>query len=233
MNNVKTIVRLMNKPELTFGELNRLSGLTYAVLPGIISNMRRNGQRELANALSRIEGRVTRRFERMSGPPVQYYNSNNNEPPMNYRHNISRERGRNANYNTFMNALKSNLGRHGITIEAARPTRTREYARRWRQAAPRDIQRARVNVKLPEKAADFISFKNFNRGNEAIMVIKKRVANGRVRPKRYYIEKATFARLAGMPWTQAANLPATATMFRDPLNRRTVYRRNVMNVKFV
>ena len=152
---------------------------------------------------------------------------------MNYRHNISRERGRNANYNTFMNALKRNLGRHGITIEAARPTRTREYARRWRQAVPREIQRSRVNVKLPANASDFISFKNFNRGNEAIMVIKKRVVNGRVRPKRYYIQKATFARLAGMPWTQAANLPATATMFRDPLNRRAVYRRNVMNVKFV
>lgn len=68
MNNVKTIVRLMNKPNLTFGEVNRLSHLTYSVLPTIISNMRRNGQRELANALSRIEGRVTRRFERMSGP---------------------------------------------------------------------------------------------------------------------------------------------------------------------
>lgn len=233
MNNVKTIVRLMNKPELTFGEVNRLSGLTYGVLPGIISNMRRNGQNELANALSRIEGRVTRRFQRMSGPPVQYYNSNNNEPPMNYTQNISRERGRNANYNTFMNALKRNLAQHGIIVEAARPSRTREFARRWLQAPRGGTNLTPVNVKLPANASDFISFKNFNRGNEAIMVIKKRVVNGRVRPKRYYIQKATFARLAGMPWTQAVNLPATAPMFSDPLNRRQVYRRNLMNVKFV
>lgn len=233
MNNVKTVVRLMNKPELTFGEVNRLSGLTYAVLPGIISNMRRNGQRELANALSRMEGRAARRLEKMSGPPIQNFNSNNNAPPVNYTRNIARQGARPANYNAFMNALKRNLTRHGITIEAARPNRTREYARRWRHAPRGEIQRTRINVKLPANATDFISAKNFNRGNEAIMVMKKRVVNGRVRPKRYYIEKASFARLAGMPWSQVVNLPATATMFRDPLNRRTVYRRNLMNVKFV
>jgi hypothetical protein len=152
---------------------------------------------------------------------------------MNYTHNISRERGRNANYNTFMNTLKRNLGRHGIVIENTRPRQALKYAKRWRQAAPREIQRARINVKLPANTSDFFSAKNFNRGNEAIMVIKKRVANGRVRSKRYYIEKSSFARLAGIPWAQAANLPATAILFPDPFNSRAVYRRNVMNVKFV
>lgn len=65
------------------------------------------------------------------------------------------------------------------------------------------------------------------------MVVKKRIVNGRVRPKRYYIEKETFAGLAGMPWTRAMRKTGATVMFRDPLNRRQVYRRNLMNVKFV
>jgi hypothetical protein len=224
MNNVKTIVRLMNKPELTYGEVNRLSHLTYTALPAIISNLRRGGQRELANSLSRIEGRVTRRFERMSGPPVRNYNSNNNEGPVNYKNNISRERGRNANYNNFMTALKRNMARHGPVGK---------YAKHWREMMPYEVRQGRVNVKLPANTSDIVSYKNFNRGNEAIMVVKKRIVNGRVRPKRYYIEKSTFARLAGMPWTQAMRKSGATAMFRDPLNRRQVYRRNLMNVKFV
>ena len=136
-----------------------------------------------------------------------------------------------ANIKAFFRGTTSGAAARAASPQL--PNVARKAARKWRQAAPREIQRARVNVKLPANASDFISFKNFNRGNEAIMVIKKRVVNGRVRPKRYYIQKATFARLAGRPWTQAVNMPATATMFRDPLNRRTVYRRNVMNVKFV
>lgn len=75
---------------------------------------------------------------------------------MNYTNTISHERGRNANYNNFMNALKRNLG---ITIEAARPSRTREYAKRWRETLPYEVRQGRVNVKLPANVSDIISYK--------------------------------------------------------------------------
>lgn len=217
MNN---IVRLLSKPQLTYREVNNLSHLTYNVLPMMIANARRKGQRELANALSKITHRVESRFRRMSGPPMNFYNSNNNQPPQNYRNEISRQTGRNANYNNFMKNLKRVLAGH-------------RAAKHWRETMPYEVRQGRVNVKLPANASDIVSYKNFKKGNEAIMVIKKRILNGQVRPKRYYIEKNTFARLAGIPWAKAMRKKSSDFMFKDPLNRRNVYRRNLMNVKFV
>ena len=90
-----------------------------------------------------------------------------------------------------------------------------------------------VNVKLPEGASDPISLKNFNKGNEAIMILKKDVRNGALRTKRYFLEKNVLARLAGKPWRSILRMKASDVVFKDPINRRTVYRRNLMNVKFI
>ena len=90
-----------------------------------------------------------------------------------------------------------------------------------------------VNVKLPEGASDPISLKNFNKGNEAIMILKKDVRNGALRTKRYFLEKNVLTRLAKKPWRSVLRMKASDVVFKDPINRRTVYRRNLMNVKFI
>lgn len=115
------------------------------------------------------------------------------------------------------------------------------YARRWVEAPhPPPLQHAMVNVKLPANARDPISLHNFAPGNEAIMVIKKRIGNDRrVRTKRYYMQRASVEQLAQLAmqkpvsWRQILRMKSSDRVFTDPLNRRAVYRRNLMHVRFV
>lgn len=108
-----------------------------------------------------------------------------------------------------------------------------KHLKKWLEARPHEIRMNQVNVKLPMGASDPISLKNFNKGNEAIMILKKDVRNGALRTKRYFLEKNTLARLARKPWRSILRMKASDAVFRDPINRRTVYRRNLMNVKFI
>jgi hypothetical protein len=112
-------------------------------------------------------------------------------------------------------------------------TRVSKYAKKWLNARPHEIRYNKMNIKLPGNARDPISFKNFEKGNDAVMVLKKRVQNGRIRVKRYYLEKNTVEQLAKSKWRTILRMKASARVFSDPINRRAVYRRNLMNVKFL
>jgi hypothetical protein len=91
-----------------------------------------------------------------------------------------------------------------------------------------------VNIKLPENATDPISYKNFKAGNEAVMVIKKRLnKNGQMRSKRTFYNKNSVEKMAGKKWRTILRMKGPDVVFKDPFNRRSVYRRDMMNVKFV
>lgn len=114
--------------------------------------------------------------------------------------------------------------------------------KKWLAVRPHTIHQNVVTVKLPANAMDPVWHKNFTVGNEAVMVIKKRLqSNGALRSKRTFYNKNTIgsmaARAKGMtgtvPWRTILRMRGSDPVFKDPINRRTVYRRDLMNVKFV
>lgn len=108
-------------------------------------------------------------------------------------------------------------------------------AKKWLAMRPHTVHRNAVHIKLPANATDPVSYKNFTTGNEAVMVIKKRLqTNGAMRSKRTFYNKNTVERLArGKKWNTILGMKGSDAVFKDPINRRTVYRRDLMNVKFV
>jgi hypothetical protein len=118
--------------------------------------------------------------------------------------------------------------------------------KKWLSARPHTVHQNVVHIKLPANATDPVSYNNFKTGNEAVMVIKKRLqANGAMRSKRtFYTKKsigglaATHRRIAAphsnpVPWRTILRMKGSDVVFKDPFNRRAVYRRDLMNVKFV
>jgi hypothetical protein len=92
-------------------------------------------------------------------------------------------------------------------------------------------------VNLPENInsrTDPVSLKNFNKGNNAVMVTKRWLSqNGKQRKIQYYMEKNTVERLAGKRLNSILDLTHTTRVFTDPLNRRSIMRQNLKLVKFV
>ena len=123
----------------------------------------------------------------------------------------------------------------GSPHAAANYSKASAAVKKWLSVRPHTIHRNVVNIKLPVNAEDPVSYKNFKTGNEAIMVIKKRLqANGAMRSKRTFYNKNTVERLAhGKKWNMILRMKGSDAVFKDPINRRTVYRRDLMNVKFV
>ena len=118
--------------------------------------------------------------------------------------------------------------------------------KKWLAARPHTVHQNVVKIKLPANATDPVSYNNFKSGNEAVMVIKKRLQqNGATRSKRtFYTKKsigglaATHRRIAAphtnpVPWRTILRMKGSDVVFKDPINRRAVYRRDLMNVKFM
>jgi ankyrin repeat protein len=128
-------------------------------------------------------------------------------------------------------------------LSKARNANTRKLIQNYyMRTAPKSVKKAAniwlhgpvVNVSLPNnKPADPISLKNFNKGNKAIMITKRRVHNGKIHATRYYMEKNTIERLTGRNLHSILRSKNSENLFRDPLNRRSVYRRNLSLIKFV
>lgn len=158
-------------------------------------------------------------------------------PPQRQRRLLGIPAYNNFNFNNIQVTTANALARaRAATAAAARApnySKASKYLKKWLEARPHEILVNKVNVKLPMGASDPISLKNFNKGNEAIMILKKDVRNGALRTKRYFLEKNTLARLTRKPWRSILRMKASDVVFRDPINRRTVYRRNLMNVKFI
>lgn len=132
-----------------------------------------------------------------------------------------------------VNTAGRTVTRDAAAVRAPNYSKASRSVKKWLEARPHEIRMNQVNVKLPAGASDPISLKNFNKGNEAIMVLKKDVRNGALRTKRYFLEKNVLTRLAQQPWRSVLHMKASDAVFKDPINRRTVYRRNLMNVKFI
>jgi len=176
------------------------------------------------NNAARSPGAPRRARPRVSIPIPGYnsfrFNSNNNNRPYNMFP---------PNYGNNVIGLRAN----SPVVQAPNYSKASKYLKKWLEARPHEIRLNQVLVKLPPNASDPISLKNFNKGNEAIMVLKKDVRNGKLRSKRYFLEKNVLARLAHKPWRSILRMKASDSVFKDPINRRTVYRRNLMNVKFI
>lgn len=105
--------------------------------------------------------------------------------------------------------------------------------KKWLATRPHTVYMNVVKIKLPEVAKDPVALYNFKSGNEAVMVIKKRVIQGgQVRSKRNFYTKNTIESLARKKWRTILRMKGPEVVFKDPLNRRRVYRRDLMNVKF-
>jgi hypothetical protein len=135
------------------------------------------------------------------------------------------------------NNNESNYNSNGSpqAVRAANYSKASAAAKKWIATRPHTVHRNAVHIKLPVNAADPVSYKNFTTGNEAVMVIKKRLqANGAMRSKRTFYNKNTIERLSqGKKWNTILRMKGSDAVFKDPINRRTVYRRDLMNVKFV
>ena len=139
--------------------------------------------------------------------------------------------------NRFSGYINSNSNANSpspAAVQAPNYSKASVAVKKWLSTRPHTIHMNVVNIKLPALAQDPVSYHNFKPGNEAVMVIKKRIAaNGAVRSKRTFYQKNIIERLAGgKKWRTILRMKGPEVVFRDPINRRSVYRRDLMNVKF-
>ena len=118
--------------------------------------------------------------------------------------------------------------------------------KKWLETRPHTVHQNVVHIKLPANTTDPVGLHNFAPGNEAVMVIKKRLQqNGAMRSKRIFYTKKSIGGMAAIhrriasphsnpvPWRTILRMKGSDIVFKDPINRRAVYRRDLMNVKFV
>jgi hypothetical protein len=120
-------------------------------------------------------------------------------------------------------------------VQAPNYSKASAAVKKWLSTRPHTVHMNVVNIKLSANAKDPVSYHDFEPGNGAVMVIKKYLQkNGAMRSKRTFYEKNVIERLAGgKKWRTILRMKGSDPVFKDPLNRRTVYRRDLMNVKFV
>jgi hypothetical protein len=134
------------------------------------------------------------------------------------------------------------------TSAASSPNYSKASAavKKWLAMRPHTVHQSVVHIKLPANAKDPVNLYNFSKGNEAVMVIKKRLQrNGAMRSTRTFYTKKSIGSMAAthrrrpsphtnpVPWRTILRMKGPEIVFKDPLNRRSVYRRDIMNVKFV
>ncbi len=176
------------------------------------------------NALKVLAIRYGRTWNSWPSSALYLANNSNNNP-----NNSTNNNSNNNSYNHGRNAAPP-----PAALRAPNYSRASGYVKKWLSARPHTVYQNVVNIKLPANAADPISYKNFKSGNEAVMVIKKRLnKQGQMRSKRAFYEKNTIERMAGKKWRTILRMKGPAIVFKDPFNRRSVYRRDLMNVKFM
>ena len=164
------------------------------------------------------------------------------------RPSSNRFTGNNYNSNANLNSNNDTNFNNRAPAAARAPNYSKASGavKKWLAARPHTVHQNVVRIKLPANAKDPVNLYNFSKGNEAVMVIKKRLQrNGAMRSTRtFYTKKsigsmaATHRRIAAphnnpVPWRTILRMKGPEIVFKDPLNRRSVYRRDIMNVKFV
>lgn len=140
----------------------------------------------------------------------------------------------NSNGNSNSNSNTSTLAPSSAALQAPNYSKASGAVKKWLAARPHTVHQNVVKIKAPANARDPVSYKNFGPGNEAVMVIKKYLQkNGQMRSKRTFYEKNIVERLSGQKWRTILRMKGSDMVMKDPLNRRSVYRRDIMNVKFV
>ena len=141
----------------------------------------------------------------------------------------------NSGSNRYYNSNSNNNSPPPAAVRAPNYSKASGAVKKWLSARPHTVHQNVVKIKLPANAMDPISYTNFKAGNEAVMAIKKRLQkNGAMRSKRTFYNKNTIERLAGgKKWRTILRMKGPEVVFKDPINRRNVYRRDIMNVKFL
>lgn len=141
----------------------------------------------------------------------------------------------NSGSNRYYNSNSNNNSPPPAAVRAPNYSKASGAVKKWLSVRPHTVHQNVVKIKLPANAMDPISYTNFKAGNEAVMVIKKRLQkNGAMRSKRTFYNKNTIERLAGgKKWRTILRMKGPEVVFKDPINRRNVYRRDLMNVKFL
>jgi hypothetical protein len=140
----------------------------------------------------------------------------------------------------------NNIGQNAAAHTSPNYSKASSAVKKWLAARPHTVHQNVVHIKLPANAKDPVVLHNFAKGNEAVMVIKKRLqANGAMRSTRTFYTKKSIGSMAAthrrrpsphanpVPWRTILRMKGSDIVFKDPLNRRSVYRRDIMNVKFV
>ena len=184
-------------------------------------------------------------FNMSVGVKNNFHNRINKVTNINQARNLLREVthyiGNNPNNRDYVNIaknIKTVLLR--IRQERARVEPIRNVAMKWMNSPKRHVINKRTNVVLPSGAYDPITYNNFKVGNEAYLVSRKwKNTDGRMRTTRYFISGKTLKKMTNM--TKNMNIPLRKIvqaqmhvgLFPDPETRRTIFRRNILPVKFI
>ena len=199
----------------------------------------------------RVFRRLVRNYNRtwtLTPPAARFRGNNYNSGPN------SRGGSPNSNSNSMPVGWPSlnNIGQSNNVSSAPAAAAAPNYpkasgaVKKWLSARPHTVHQNVVHIKLPVNAKDPVNLYNFKPGNEAVMVVKKRLQkNGAMRSTRTFYKKNTVGSMAAthrrissphtnpVPWRTILRMKGSDIVFKDPLNRRAVYRRDLMNVKFV
>ena len=241
VNHLTRMLEYTLMPQLTLGNANQQNAFNYAME----LYHRPNATEAHKNLASSVFTKLVRNYNRTWTQPVP--------PAARFRVNSNSNNGTNflaRAQQRFRAAYAPAAGGSGqpTAAAAAAPNYSKASGavKKWLAARPHTVHQNAVHIKLPANATDPVSYNNFKSGNEAVMVIKKRLqANGAMRSKRtFYTKKsigglaATHRRIAAphsnpVPWRTIMRMKGSDVVFKDPFNRRAVYRRDLMNVKFV
>ena len=200
-----------------------------------------------------IVARATLRSLAQAGRTWTNRPSSNRFTGNNYNSNANLNSNANSNSNSMPVGWPSlnNIGQSNNVSSAPAAAAAPNYSKasgavkKWLAMRPHTVHHNVVRIKLPANAKDPVNLYNFKSGNEAVMVVKKRLQkNGAMRSTRTFYKKntvgsmaATHRRIAAphtnpVPWRTILRMKGSDIVFKDPLNRRSVYRRDIMNVKF-
>jgi hypothetical protein len=156
------------------------------------------------------------------GPPVFAFSDFYGPKPGNrYSNNFERQQ--------FASKLQ-NLAKR------ARERKKQLIAKKWLNTRPFNLRRDPMVIVANKKGnttTNLITQVEYKPGNTAVMVLYKRMQGRHMRTKRFFLTRNSLAQLSGKPWRTIDRMkPSNIVLKKSPINRRIVYRRDVMNVKF-
>lgn len=194
---------------------------------GMWSNSNSNRSWTINSDSRRTIERARRNWEKLD--PSNINNNRTRHPSSSNNKNYSSNT--NKNRETKRRKLASNLY---VLAYKAQYRKKQRIAKKWLNARPWNLRRDPMVIVPSKNTIDLITHDQFEPGESAVMVLYKRMQGQRMRTKRFFLTRNSLAQLSGKPWRVIDRMKASNIVLKkSPINRRLVYRRDVMNVKFV